>query len=1189
MKRLLLHFVLGAFLLAGLATSHAQVAQTPLIVGGASVSPNLVFTFDDSGSMEFECLPENLCVGTGISGKYVGTMPGGVGGDFKDGIATTVNTSLFHRQMRSAGTNTQYYNPNIRYTPWLKADGTIYPSYAATAAPIDPRVPGTTVNLVSTQTFTTTFCTSTTSCANASQSYYPAQYWNLTSGTGTVVGNFTQVVINGTILTTFSKGAARTDCLLLTCSLAEERQNFSNWFTYYRNRLLAAIGGTAKAFDALPADYRLGYGRINMDTTTAIDGVNGKTVVRGLRPFSGADRTAFYTWLFSLQVATGGTPLRRALGDVGEYYRRTDNKGPWGNVPGTEDTSAHLTCRRAFHLLMTDGAWNNDAASNSAAAGNVDGTSQTTPITGPNSQSYLYTRAYPYRDSNSGTLADVAMYYWLTDLRPDLANDVKGNAGDPAFWQHMVNYTIGFGVNGKLLNPDDEEALKAGTKLWGNPASDADNKVDDLWHAAVNSRGLSANAADQQAYADAVRAVITNIDERNGSDAGVAVSGRFLTSTSRKYKPEYRTNQWTGELSAVSLDENGNDGPIAWVASQRLPAAASRNIYTYKNSTVKGVTFTWAGLTAQSMTATLGVTAAAGPGLVNYLRGDATGEGTTYRSRQKKLGDIINSSPALVKDALDSSYDFLPSTVGQVVIGTATFSAATSYREFLRNKKFRTGQVYVGANDGMFHVFSDVNGTETFAFIPNAVLGDLKNLSTSPYEHQYFVDGPVTEADVHDISLGTSGGWRNIVLGSGGAGAKNLFAINSPVPVTPSTGTLTQTLMSPGPSDILWEVSSSTTNFGELGYLMQTPEVGLMRNGQWAVVVGNGQESASGRAQLFIINALTGALIKRIDTGIPTLLGGNGLGAVRVMRDSSRQIVAAYAGDLRGNVWKFDLSSTNSNDWVVAYSSTSLSPKPLFQAVNRNGQAEPITAAPAVTRHPGGGVLVVVGTGKLFETPDTSNTQERTIYGLWDKAAVGVTSATPSLIISGTSTLVLQTLTTIVSVTTSTPTATQTDYGVSSNEVDYSTKMGWRLPLTLQAGQRLVYDLQFVGPALSVETIVPGASVATCSASSGVSPKFVLDPFTGGPLGRPVFDTNNDGVIDNKDNANVVGFQTSADGQSAIIFKGGTGGATGVAGTSSGTTGYYVNTTGSKLFNVGGSSSVRRSWKQIFSPPPVTP
>jgi type IV pilus assembly protein PilY1 len=1072
---------------------------------------------------------------------------------------------IYARQMRSAQKNSQYYNPAITYRPWLKSDGTRFTAYPANNAPVDPRLLVERINLISSQKFDEPFCKSRFNCKDikSKETFYPAQYYTLTSGTGeSDITNFTRFVLD----VTFSPGpkpSSRTDCLLAVCTLVEEQQNFSNWFTYYRSRLLAAIGGTASAFQDLPNNYRLGYGQINQASHN-VDGVKTETIVRGLRPYSGTGREEFYTWLLNIQVDDGSTPLRRAMGDVGEYFMRTDNAGPWGSVPGTSDATAHLTCRRSYHLLITDGAWNGDSATNSKATGNVD-----------NSTMYLrntsvktYTPSFPFKDDNDGTLADVALYYWGTDLRPDLNDDVKPSAADPAFWQHMVNYTIGFGVNGNLNNPGDLPALRRDpgvtAKDWGNPKSGINDKIDDLWHAALNSRGLSISAANPEEYSNAVKSIITNIEERNGSDAGVAVSGKRLTSSSRKYVPEYRSLAWTGELTATALDASGVAGSVVWRASENLPSAATRNIFTYKDATTRGVPFTLAGMTAASMITALNVTTSEVPSLINYLRGDSFGEGSVYRIRTKKLGDIVNSAPILVKDLLDSQYDFLAT-------GTA---GKASYREFLRNKKSRIGQVFVGANDGMLHAFNDVNGTETFAFMPRTVLADVKVLSQTPYDHRYFVDGPVIEADIFDATAVPSGAWKNLVLATGGAGAKNLFAINVPVPASLSGGGAPAvSLSAPGSSDVLWEISNSG-DFAELGNILRAPEVGIMRNGQWAVIVGNGYASASGKAQLFVINALTGALIKKIDTGVPLLGGGNGLGGVRVVRDIQQRIVSAYAGDLRGNVWKFDFSGTTSASWGVAFGSTALTPRPLFTALNSSGQAEPITTSPTYVLHPSGGVQVLVGTGKLFETADTNNIQERTLYGLWDKIKVGLNSGDITAAISGTAQLVGQQVSGTVSITSGTPALTTVYWKATNNLVDYSTKRGWRLPLSIQPGQRLIYDPQVSLGRAFFETVVPGGAVLSCDASSGTGYNFILDPLTGAAgTDGPTFDTNGDGVINAGDSATAVIYKTAADGGDGILITGG-----------ARQTGVIVSTTSSRLF-AGDPNSVRRSWRQLFNPP----
>ena len=571
-------------------------------------------------------------------------------------------------------------------------------------------------------------------------------------------------------------------------------QNFANWFSYARNRARVAIGGTAEAFASVPSNYRVGYGRINKGSTT-VDGAATETIERGVRAFSGADRAAFYSWLFGRTSPTGGTPLRRALDDVGQYFSRSSNAGPWGEVPGTNDTTAHAICRRSFHVMMTDGGWNGDAANTSGATGNVDNSNGAT-ITGPNGQSYRYTPTRPFRDANSGTLADVAMYYWNRDLRPDLDNGITANSLNPAFWQHLVNHTISFGIDGSLDNPGDLLALTNNSKSWPNPNADGP-KIDDLWHASVNSRGTSSSARTSTEYAAALQSVFVDIAAASGSEAGVEVSTRGLTGTTRKYVPTYDSARWSGDVAALSLPADGSDGTVIWRAVSSLPAAASRNIYTFDAAATgtKGVAFTWASISNAMRTTLYGATSG-GEALVSYLRGDRTGETSTYRTRSSPLGDIVNSTPVLVKDLFDGQYDFLPSSTA----GRAT------YRRFVRAKSFRQGQLFVGANDGMLHAFNDSNGAESFAFMPGAVLGRVKDLASTSYSHRYFVDGPLAEADIYD---GGAAKWRNLVAGSGGAGAKNLFAINVPVPVYPTTGdptALTASESAPAASDILWEI-----------------------------------------------------------------------------------------------------------------------------------------------------------------------------------------------------------------------------------------------------------------------------------------------------------------------------------------------------------------------------------------------
>src|SRR5690554_5464938 len=163
---------------------------------------------------------------------------------------------------------------------------------------------------------------------------------------------------------------------------------------------------------------RVGYGAINKDSENIDQLGSTETIVRGVRSFSGADREAFFRLLYESEAAEEGTPLRRALDDAGRYFSARDNRGPWGTVPGSNVGADHLQCRQSFTILMTDGYGNDDTPS---GIGNQDGRDGSV-ITGPGDMSYQYIASAdenrPFRTAREDTLADVAMKYWKTDLRP---------------------------------------------------------------------------------------------------------------------------------------------------------------------------------------------------------------------------------------------------------------------------------------------------------------------------------------------------------------------------------------------------------------------------------------------------------------------------------------------------------------------------------------------------------------------------------------------------------------------------------------------------------------------------------------------------------------------------------------------------------------------------------------------------
>lgn len=1012
---------------------------------------------------------------------------------------------------------------------------------------------------------------------NTSASYFTPSYLPDAGSTLAAGADATRAYPNTASAATsfYPKFLDRTDCTSTTgvCTWAEEVQNYANWLTYHARRVDLAKTGIGIAFQPLNPTFRLGWATINDATTN-------NRLVAGVQLFNTTTKTAFLNWLYGLNTPSG-TPNRAAIDTVGRYYQRDDDNGPWATSPPAgpatanktgSDVITHASCRRAYALLMTDGYYNE-----SFTLPDVDSTIGTT-ISTP--AAYTYTPIGPYSDkidgtSWSNTFADVAMKYWGTDLRPTIPNKIKATANDPAYWQHMNFYAIGLGVIGELdatsdqLRADltgDASTVPPRVMDWPNPGGGNSPKaIDDMWHATINGRGKIYNAKTTLELTNAIGQMLSDVAGAEGTQAGVAVSTATLSSDTKKYTPSYTPITWEGNLTAYDLNSNAiqKDTP-AWQVetlvstnattgyktySSIIPAAPYRNIYVGNGATAgtRAVEFKYTSLPAgisSKMTGTVSQS------LVDYLRGDNADEDTAttttalYRYRTTRLGDIVNSTPVFIKNSVDLNYQLLPNTI----------QGGASYRAFVDGagtvpaggKKQRgEGMLVVGANDGMLHAFRDgtkdslgnvINpgGIETFAYIPNALLPSLRKLADKAYVHQYYVDGPLSETDAY---LPVAGRWANVVLGSTGGGA-GVAASNG---VSPRTGVfaIDMTTLNSGTtgftaSNVLWEVGSDVTGFEEVGYVLVEPEAGPTVSGDWVAIFGNGYESKSCRAQLFVVNVETGALIKKIDTGVgsgncadKTNTNRNGLGGVRVVRDSNKQIIGAYAGDLQGNMWKFDLSAASSTNWKV-----DLAGVPMFTA----GPAKPITAAPSVigltaSSSPAGGYMVAMGTGKFFEVDDISSTNVQSLYGIWDPVPFGTGVSTTAL--TSTSRLVPQTI------SAGTTTSTGTYFTVGNAALDYTSSVpnrGWYINLP-NSGQRMVYPFEVVrNRFLIADTISPAnVSLDPCAQNSaGTGYLYAIDALTGAGIQQPIFDTNGDGNIDSND-LTASGIQTSADGRNRTI------------------------------------------------------
>ena len=294
----------------------------------------------------------------------------------------------------------------------------------------------------------------------------------------------------------------------------------------------------------------------------------------------------------------GGTPLKEGLRAVGEYYKKNDGYllGQKGDVPYPADGGA---CQQSFTIVVTDGYYSDTSY---RSVGNADGDRDNEAWGG---------HQQPYMDDFSDTLADIAMYYYATDLSGTLDDQLPTNKWDKASHQHMVTFAVAFGVFG-TLHPDDYEddrtnpnymrhiTKKEEPREYGDyvvwprvPGDRRPESIDDLWHATVNGRGVFVNAGEPQKLVEGLLQIIKDIKERQPtSAASVTVNGDWLFS---KIGPDvlifqgsysYLDNQWSGDVKAYSLDQITGEvifDPVVWSAAQKLQSKDwnTRNILTY--------------------------------------------------------------------------------------------------------------------------------------------------------------------------------------------------------------------------------------------------------------------------------------------------------------------------------------------------------------------------------------------------------------------------------------------------------------------------------------------------------------------------------------------------------------------------------------------------------------------------------
>lgn len=649
---------------------------------------------------------------------------------------------------------------------------------------------------------------------------------------------------------------------------------------------------------------------------------------------------------------------------------------------------------------------------------------------------------------------------------PHMVTYTVGFSNMAVTWPGATNITspttqVPFGYDGSF--PD----FVTGNRAW--PAMDnEDKRALDLWHAALNGRGRFYAVMKGEDLEKAFREIMGQINTQTEPDlTSTATSG---SNSSRndvgKFTGAYEPrNAWKGFVNADTVRKDGTTVPNAgWAGKNTADKLDALDANSLNNRLVLswsdkwastgdkgGVPFKWASDEANLSTAQKallglnpgdpGVTVATnGQNRLNFIRGDRSLEGSDtsgyttakpFRERKSRQGDIINSV-VWYTGAPSASY------------------ALNGYAAFLRCTKARQPMIYVGGNDGMLHGFSAAEGTEKIAYVPKGMVPSLPLLSNPVYnnQHRSFVDGSPMTGDV-DTGTGVvdpndpcnTNGWRTMLVGTLGAGGKGYFVLDVTNPAA-TAGSAPAFLESNSQQlvklDRTRSIESGTapncalTGMGtaekaacataesedrDIGHItarpvqadtdpMRATQIARMNNNRWAVVLGNGYNSANQRPVL-LVQYLDGAkelLRIAITTNTPGTGNAvdNGLSAPRLVDingDGTPDV--AYAGDNLGNMWKFDLTNVDPMQWGVAFGGN-----PLFTAKGpaslgnaSRTKVQPITVAPMVrandrtmavgtgasaTSVAVGGMMVAFGTGRNVGKDDASSIDVQTLYSVLD-------------------------------------------------------------------------------------------------------------------------------------------------------------------------------------------------------------
>jgi type IV pilus assembly protein PilY1 len=1180
-----------------------DLARAPLnFLVATQAKPNIFFILDDSGSMHASALGDEV-----IAKGYQNTIG-----------------------YRSSLCNKIYYDPSVTYPVPVRHDGTDFPNqnfggalyngFSPTSEKINlssqfmawrslSTIPAIPADTETTKYRSDCFTALASSCAYDAASAFPnimrpAHYFIYKGGKPANLGD--DSADDHCKDTAFDTSAAgRTNWIEVVVSNTsgpggtDERQNFANWFSYHRTRMLTMKTAVGLAFREMDGQYRVGYSTI---------GYSGAKVDHPdflkIDDFLGAHRKAFYDRLYANHPVSS-TPLRAALAKAGRLYA--------GKILTGENDPVRFSCQQNFAILSTDGYWNSAWEAGEYGPKKIDGQTNvgdqdhhlpppffdggdtmkklrvSTMVIEPqlrgnanftivdsikiggkeimgriagvvhngdqdaeavqlayavsiavnqnkfravSQDNKIFIIAPDHDDSHLekpewiiegpfrmttgpfeeldrrgrklDTLADVAAYYYRTDLRsPELGNcrrdpevctnnvpSMAGRAG--AHHQHMTTHALGLGASGTLQYQEnyaeategDFRDIVDGKRGWPDPIFfPGPERIDDLWHAAVNGGGRYFNASNPQSLVRALSSTMSEIRAATGAAAASATSSQEPAEGDNVlFASSYRSIYWDGELEArkINLDDGSISATPDWSARHKLngkvnAASDTRVIYFHSPAAASGLKpFQWSNLdaTEQAYFSQLCASPArlsqcaslsdddkrqiTGPNVVKYLRGQrqhemrVTNARRLFRSREYALGALINAPP--------------------LYVGRPAFRYADENYGAFRDVEAakRIPVVYLAANDGMLHAINAGSGEEIWAFIPPGVLPHLWRSADNAFGNNftYLLDGSPVAADICPSmpeAACSASAWRTVLITGLGAAGREYFALDITDPISPK---------------FLWRFSVADNQ--DLGYSLGKAVVTKRRDGTWVVVVASGYRNVNpgtGQGKVFVLNAHSGKLLDTIETGSGSADEPSGLAHLNAWVDSplDNTAVRFYGADLLGNLWRIDIDNLIPPAGKEAHR--------LAQFV-RDGKVQPVTTRVELSEIRSGNSripVVTVGTGRLLSVADVGDQSVQSLYTLKDTLSEQSHGdvRTAQLLVER-KLLVAQ----------------PGERSVSGEPVDWGTQAGWYLDFNLPdtAGERVSIDPEQQLGAIRIVTNVPDADVCRPAAQSWL---YLLDFQTG--------------------------------------------------------------------------------------------